>query len=59
MRVSTNARRGNDLAKGLFEGEWFPNVPAEKRRTAAIGMFVYLLVGVGGTIALLWLTHSF
>ena len=59
MRVSTNARRGKDLAKGLFEGEWFPNVPAEKKRTAAIVMCVYLLVGVGGTIALVWLTYSF
>jgi hypothetical protein len=59
MRVSTNARRGRDLAKGLFEGEWFPDMPAEKKRAAAIGICVLLLVGLGGTIALLWLTHSF
>jgi hypothetical protein len=57
MRVSTNARRGKDLAKGLFEGEWLPDVPAEKKRVTAIGMCVLLLVGVGGTIALLWFTH--
>jgi hypothetical protein len=47
------------LPRGLFEGEWFPNVPAEKKRTAAIGMCVYLLVGGCGTIVLLWLTDSF
>ena len=59
MRVSTNARRGKDLAKGLFEGQWFPDVPAEKKRATAIGMCVLSLLGVGGAIALLWLTHSF
>jgi hypothetical protein len=59
MRVSTNARRGSDLAKSLLAGEWLPDIPPEKKRAATLGACVISLLGVGGAIALLWLTHSF
>ncbi len=59
MRVSTNARRGRDLGKGLFAGEWLPDIPPESKRAAVLGICAISLLGVGGAIALLWFTHSF
>jgi hypothetical protein len=52
-RVSTNARKASDLRKPLFSGEWFPGVPAEQKKRAAVAFVgVVAVASVGLVLAL-------